>query len=252
MNKAKLLERIQKGQTIVEGTFANLSDAERNQAGTLEHWAAKDTLAHIAAWQTRWVNWLSPLAEGKPLSDENRPQIDEADDENRANAEIFAANQQRSWAQIQTDYQNASRQILKLAALLSEEDLNSPPRFASHKQETLARRLAGTFFCHLLEHLTRFFIERQNPARALEIAEEFSRSIDADDTTAERGTALYNLACYAALTGQREIAFANLKTALSLYPELIEWSKQDSDLASLREEPAFDALYAALPAAHVV
>ena len=213
MNKAKLLERIQQGQTIVERTFADLSDAERNQAGTLEHWSAKDTLAHIAAWQTRWGDWLSPLGEGRPLSAENPPQVE---DEDRANAEIFAANQNCSWAQIHANYQNASRQILKLAPLLSEEDLNSPPRFAWLKQETLARRFSGTFYWHIQEHLTRFFIERKNPARALEIAEEFSRLIGADDTPTDRGTALYNLACYAALTGRREIALANLKTALSL------------------------------------
>jgi hypothetical protein len=54
------------------------------------------------------------------------------------------------------------------------------------------------------------------------------------------------------LTGRREIALTNLKTALSLYPELIEWSKKDSDLDSLREESEFKALYASLPAAQVV
>ena len=249
MDKSKLLERVRASQTIVEGAFAELSDAERNQAGTLAHWSAKDTLAHIAAWQTRWVDWLSPLSKGRPLSAENPPQVDQVDDENRANAEIFAANQHRSWAQIHTDYQNASRQILKLAALISEEDLNIPPRFAQHKQETLARRLVGTFYWHIQEHLTRFFIERKNPTRALEIAMEFSRQMGADDTAADRGTALYNLACYAALTGRRELALTNLKMALSLYPELIGWSKKDSDLEALREDSKFKALYASLPAA---
>jgi tetratricopeptide (TPR) repeat protein len=249
MNKSKLLVRVQEGQTIVEGVYAKLSDAERNRVGTLEHWSAKDTLAHIAAWQTSWVNWLAPLSEGRPLSTENPPQVDQVDDENRANAEIFAANQHRSWVQIHGDYQNASRQILKLAALVSEEDLNIPPCFAQHKQDTLGRRLAGTFYWHIQEHLTRFFIERKNPTRALEIAEEFSRQMGADDTAAERGTALYNLACYAALTGRRELALTHLKTALFMYPELIEWSKKDSDLDVLREDAEFKALFATLPAA---
>jgi hypothetical protein len=245
VNKTKLLERIQTGQTIAERAFADLSEAERNQAGTHEHWSAKDTLAHITAWQMRWVDWLSPLGEGKPLNAEGPAPVE---DDDRANAKIFAANQHRSWTQIHADYQNASQQILQLAALLSEEELNSPQHFAWLEEPTLARRFTGTFYWHLQEHLARLFIKRKNPARALEIAEEFSRQVGADEPAADRAVALYNLACYAALTGRQEIAISNLKTALSLDPGLIEWSKQDTDLDSLREHPAFKAMYASLPA----
>jgi hypothetical protein len=240
MDKTELLERIQKGQTFVEGAFAKLSDAERNQVGTLEQWLAKDTLAHITAWQTRWVDWLLPLGEGKPLDVEGPAPVE---DDDRANAKIFAANQRRSWTEIHADYQNASRQILKLAALLSEEDLNAPPRFAWLEQQTLARRFSGTFYWHLQEHLARLFIKRKNPARALEIAEEFSRQVGADEPAADRAIALYNLACYAALMGRQEIAIPNLKTALSLDPKMIEWSKQDTDLDSLRGSPEFESVY---------
>ena len=36
---------------------------------------------------------------------------------------------------------------------------------------------------------------------------------------------------------------AELAEALRLNPDLIEWSKQDSDLDSIRDDPAYQALY---------
>ena len=62
-----------------------------------------------------------------------------------------------------------------------------------------------------------------------------------------QGTVRYNLACHYALTGQKEAAIAALGEALVLNPGLRDWSKQDTDLACLREEPGYLDLYAALP-----
>ena len=242
MDKAKLLERIQQGQAIVESAFAGLKDAERIEVGTLEKWAARDVLAHITAWQMRWVEWLSPLSEGKPLAEEGPEPVE---DENQANAKIFAKNQGRSWDQIHSDYQTTSQQILRLAALLSEHDLNMPQRFAWLTDQTFASRLSGTFYWHVQAHLAYFFFDRKEPARAVEIAEKFAAQVGADEPAKERGTALYNLACFSALAGRSETALANLKTALSIYPELIELSKKDTDLDSLRGLAEFESVYPA-------
>ena len=61
----------------------------------------------------------------------------------------------------------------------------------------------------------------------------------------DRGAALYNLACFYATTGQPDKALPLLPQALRLRPDLVEWSKQDSDLDVLRDLPAFKALYEA-------
>jgi tetratricopeptide (TPR) repeat protein len=241
VDKTRLLERIRKGQIVVEEAFAGLKEAERNQVGTLEKWAAKDVLAHIAAWQLRWVAWLGPLGDGKPLAAEGPEPVEE---DNQANARIFAKNQARSWDLVHGDYQTASRQILRLAPLLSEEDLNTPQRFAWLKDRTLARSLAATFYWHVQAHLAYLFVDRKEPARAVEIAEKFAAQVGADEPAAERGTALYNLACFCALAGRSDLALPNLKTALAIHPELIELSKKDTDLDSLRGLPEFKAIYA--------
>lgn len=39
-------------------------------------------------------------------------------------------------------------------------------------------------------------------------------------------------------------AIEELRKSLQLSPQLVEWSKQDTDLDSLRDDPAYQALYA--------
>ena len=43
--------------------------------------------------------------------------------------------------------------------------------------------------------------------------------------------------------GMKEEALSELTQALALTPQLVDWSKQDPDLNSLHDEPAFNALY---------
>ena len=64
-----------------------------------------------------------------------------------------------------------------------------------------------------------------------------------DESQSWQGVLRYNLACHYALAGETETAIGKLRRALELNPELTEWSKEDSDLASLREELGYKALY---------
>jgi hypothetical protein len=66
-----------------------------------------------------------------------------------------------------------------------------------------------------------------------------------DDSDSWRGTITYNLACFYALDDQPRPALEKLGQALKLNPGLVDWSKEDSDLDSLRELPDFQALYEA-------
>ena len=57
--------------------------------------------------------------------------------------------------------------------------------------------------------------------------------------------AIYNLACFFTLIGEKENAIINLETAFIARPDLIEWSKNDNDLDALREDTDFKALFPA-------
>lgn len=58
----------------------------------------------------------------------------------------------------------------------------------------------------------------------------------------ELGGALYNMACFYAKLDYSERALTALSEALQLRPSLTEWAKQDSDLASLHNNPDFQTL----------
>jgi mannose-6-phosphate isomerase-like protein (cupin superfamily) len=55
---------------------------------------------------------------------------------------------------------------------------------------------------------------------------------------------LYNLACCEALAGRKEDAIAHLRVAVERRPNLRDLAKEDTDLDSLRDEPAFRELVA--------
>jgi tetratricopeptide (TPR) repeat protein len=52
---------------------------------------------------------------------------------------------------------------------------------------------------------------------------------------------LYNLACCEALAGRHDEALAHLARAAELDPRVAEWARDDSDLASIREDDRFPA-----------
>jgi len=58
----------------------------------------------------------------------------------------------------------------------------------------------------------------------------------------ESGTVQYNLACSYALTGKKDEAFVALQRALALGYSDREHLRNDSDLASLRDDPRYQAL----------
>jgi serine/threonine protein kinase/tetratricopeptide (TPR) repeat protein len=73
-------------------------------------------------------------------------------------------------------------------------------------------------------------------ARGLEWAEQATR-VDPDDASV-----CYNVACLLALEGERDRALANLESAFQVGFGHRDWVEHDPDLASLRDDPRFQAL----------
>jgi len=63
-----------------------------------------------------------------------------------------------------------------------------------------------------------------------------------DPASSWQGTVEYNLACFYALHNLPQAALDCLASAFAQNPDLIDWSKQDPDLDSLRSHPTFQAL----------
>jgi adenylate cyclase len=64
-----------------------------------------------------------------------------------------------------------------------------------------------------------------------------------DESETWQGNQRYNLACFYALHNRPQQAIDLLEESFAKNSALIDWSKEDSDLDSLRELPRFQALY---------
>jgi tetratricopeptide (TPR) repeat protein len=81
------------------------------------------------------------------------------------------------------------------------------------------------------------YAEAGNYGRAIDVASE-ALPRHSDDAGL-----LYNIACWEALAGRRQDALAHLRQAFELEPQKVRtWARDDSDLDSIRDDPAFPPL----------
>ncbi len=233
--KAMLLDLLHRAQRDEDEFAASLSQAERLTAGAENDWSPKDEIAHAAAWIERLVLRIKTPPGEVPASP-----IDDVDWENAA---IFNAHRQQSMEEILAYAIQSREGLLATVEALSEEDLNDPALLPWLMAGPLWRRVAGTGYTHPMIHYAAYLTRHGQAALATCMEEEGAARLGAlDDSPTWRGEILYNLACQYALNGERGKALALLSESLSLQPDLREWSKQDADLVSLHEDPAFLAL----------
>jgi hypothetical protein len=236
--KSKLIELIEHTSKEEQALFARLSEDERAVRGEPDRWSPKDTVAHLAAWKTRMAEYLATAARGEtPVRDEDYEAV---------NAKIFEENRDRSWSEILEGAAKASRQLVEQVEKTSESELRGTETLPWQGDRPLWRLIVGTGIIHpMAMHLGPLLLERGDKEYATELQEEAAKLLwELDESQSWQGTVQYNLACHYALAGEIETAIEKLREALNLNPELTEWSKEDADLASLREEPGYKALYA--------
>ncbi len=241
INKDKLIEALDFSRAEVRSFVAVLNDGQRAAEGALDHWSAKDVLAHLTEWTTRLVSDLEMAAQaGTPRTiPPNYANIDET------NAEIYAQHQRHSWEEILGQMESTFEAVRSFANVTSVSELDDQHRIPWREGRPLWRMLVGTAVEHTILHLSYYQVENGNLAEAARLQEaSAARLLELDDSPGWRGAQMYNLACIQVLCGQKERALANLAEALQLLPELAEWSKQDPDLAGLHDHPAYQALYA--------
>jgi hypothetical protein len=104
--------------------------------------------------------------------------------------------------------------------------------------------IAGNIYMHPLAHFSDIYIKRGDHSKANKLQEQsFQLLSDLDDSDYWQGLLIYNQACIHALGGLKEIAIDGLKRALELRPDLTDWSKEDPDFESIREEPKYKNIY---------
>jgi tetratricopeptide (TPR) repeat protein len=222
-----------------QSTFwESLSEDELAEVGKVDDWAPKDIMAHISVWNDRLAVQLEAAARNEtPVS---------SGDFEHANREIFKANKDKSWDELTAyEVQTFARLEAAITALPADAIMDST-RFDWTEGRPLFWRICFSPIYHGMAHIADLMIKRGSRTEAFEahewVAEKFGGLSDSDDW---QGTTLYNLACIYALHGEPARAIELLGKALVLNPGLIDWSKEDSDLDALRQDPAFLALYQA-------
>jgi hypothetical protein len=237
--KPQLLQLLDIARAIQLDFLAGLSDTERAETGTSAHWSAKDEIAHTMMWKRHLADRLTAVVRG-----EEPPSI--PDDQIVAvNERNFVENQARTWDEVMAEDARIHANLLGAVAALAEDDLAEPGRFPWMNGDPLYASVIGNPYVHVQEHLAQYWRDRGEIARAREVNEQFVAALDRPGTLPlARSYGLYNLACFYALTGEGTRAIPLLAEALQLHPKLTEWSKQDPDLASIHQEPAYQAIYA--------
>lgn len=233
--KNQLLEMIAEAYQEEVNFTAVLSEAEQTATGTSNEWAIKDVLAHSAAWKVMMSDMLHAAQTNQ------EPYLyDDLDDHNEM---LFQRHRGKSWQEILDFMDMAHRQLSERVQLLDADILVSPDAYPWLKGRALWRRTAHNGYFHPLGHIAFLYRERDEKDRGNQLMEEVTqRLLTLDDSAAWQGQSIYNLACFFALNGEKGKALENLHQCFSLSPGIIEWSRQDKDLESLWDDPAYLAL----------
>ena len=236
--RPKLIELLQ--QTLDEESrfIGQLTPEELHRVGQVHAWSAKDLIAHLAGWKLRMADRLAAIGRG-----EGTAPTEEVDVEN---ASIWAEHSSETWDEVVQASALGHRRMIEGLQALSLDDVHDAQRFESQQGQPLWRGVAGNGCTHPIMHLAEAYVKRGQAAYAASMMESLSEGLALlDDSPRWLGVVRYNLACYYALAGATARAIEALRDALHLHPGLIGWSKEDTDLASLRDDPEYKALYPA-------
>jgi tetratricopeptide (TPR) repeat protein len=235
--KSKLIELVKRAYQEEQALIARLSEDERSAVGEPDRWSVKDVIVHLAGWKARLAGNLAAAASGgTPVR---------YDDFEAVNAQEFEEYRDLPWPEVMEMAAEAHRQLVEQVEVRSEDELRGTETLPWQGSRPLWQLILGNGYTHpMAMHLGPIYIERGEKEHATAMQEEAARLLEElDEGENWRGTVRYNLACHYALVGETERAIEELREALELNPGLVEWSKQDSDLASIREEPGYLALY---------
>jgi len=231
--KQKMLALVQQVYDAIVELTDTLSPAEKDEKGSLKLWSAKDTLANLAFWLRHFNTQLEKAAKCEKI-----PTIEYF---NEVNDGVLLEHMDQPFEEAWQDLKAIQAELMKKYEAFSVEELFDPQKHAWLEGHALADRILGNSVTHLASHLSDYYAKRNQLDKAIKIQEIVTGAIK--DFPGQAATATYNLACFYALNGMPDKAIPLIKESFQLRPDLKDWSKQDSDLESLRELPEFKTLF---------
>ncbi len=178
---------------------AGLSDTQMRAQGTLEHWAFKDMLFHIAFWTQTHADRLAAFRRGE--------KVEVLDPFLKVNDRVFEETKNGSLEEALEKVDRAYDNLKAEIDLLSEDDLQSTEKYPWTDKRSLVGALYGEGFSHPLTHFAWYQIEQGRVDEARRLNERIAETtIALDDSPYRQGVAAYNLGCFYALAGEPEHA----------------------------------------------
>lgn len=224
-----LIEMLEATRAAEREIFALLEPPVRDAPARIGEWSAKDLLAHLAAW--RGVEAERLRTGVRDLQPDTAEGDARAATDDEANARIQARRAGWSWERVAADAEASIDALEAQIRPTSAEDLT--------RSDQLVAGIGGNGANHAIAHLGEAAAlagdEAQRRFRAftdrIEAILLQGRLPDRD-----AGVMLYNVACFDALGGRLDDARRLLRDAFKRRPELVEWAREDDDVAVLRSE----------------
>jgi hypothetical protein len=206
--------------------FGGLDAAARERPIRAGDWTPKDFQAHLTAWKARQADRFAAVREGRDLPPPMQDQEEDA-----LNAELRATRMDWTWDAIAEEADSVAERLIG-------EIREADPGVLRDSE----RLMSGTFgngVLHALTHV-RWLVEAGVPLdreRVSAFEDEALRVVSAVALPGKaRAVGLYDLACYHALSGSPALARDLLRDAFRLDPELVEFSRTDDELLTIRDD----------------
>jgi hypothetical protein len=144
--KTQLLNDLKNEQATWEQLLNDIGEAHMTQPGVAGEWSIKDIVAHLTGWRQRTVARLQAGLHKEPPSAPPWPAQLQTDDE--INAWIYAANKDRSLADVLRESREVFAQLVETLNAFPEAELLDLKRFEWLEGEPLT---GAIFFSHFHE-----------------------------------------------------------------------------------------------------
>lgn len=134
---------------LLEETINALSTRARTAQGVIEAgWSVKDIMAHLTAWEQMFLGWYRASLRGEMPETPAPGYTFGAKSLNLLNDSIYRANRRRSLADVQRDFDRSYREVLQTLDAMTEDELNTPARYAWVGKHTVGDSLAANTWKH--------------------------------------------------------------------------------------------------------
>lgn len=237
--KSTILELLRFAHQQERELMSTLSEVERSVSGTADQWSAKDFLVNIMTWKELQTQKLTAAVRG-----ETPPEWRDMQVVNAINNRAIEKHRAVPFQDVQAEAERIFTAFMAQVESMSEDELGDPARYEWSNGDALWQETLGNGLWHPFSQMVALSMQRGQRETAAQLRETLLAAARHAELPGEAiGAVLYNSACFYATNGWPEKALSLLPEALRVRPTLVEWSKHDSDLDSLRADPRFQAFY---------